>query len=130
MDSESDQSDHDESDLEGAPPTKTSRKWSGAAIYKSKYQTSWQKKWPFLSPVKYNPHSCLCSVCKMIISCAHQGERDVLRHIDSVSHKRNAQALHNIQPLNFGDDPFMQLLKEKVNCSGVMSVIFCIHVDN
>ena len=65
-------------------------------------------------PVKDNPHSCLCTVCKKQVSCAHQGERDVLRHIDSVSHKRNAQVLKNIQPLNFGEDPSVQLLKEKV----------------
>ena len=92
MDAYAFSSDSDDEDY--APPNKKKkvnnplRKWSGAAIYKSKYQTSWQRKWPFLTPVKDNPHSCLCSVCKKQVSCAHQGERDVLRHIDSVSHKK------------------------------------------
>ena len=56
MDAYAFSSDSDDEDY--APPNKKKkvnnplRKWSGAAIYKSKYQTSWQRKWPFLTPVK------------------------------------------------------------------------------
>ena len=40
-----------------AASTSTGKKWSGAAVYKSKFQSTWQQTWPFIAPVKSNPHS-------------------------------------------------------------------------
>ena len=53
------------------------RKLSGAARYKTKFQHAWQEKWPFATPVQGDSHSFRCSVCNKLVSCGHQGERDV-----------------------------------------------------
>ena len=34
-----------------------------------------------------------CSICQCLVSCKHQGEKDVRRHIDGKKHCDNAQAL-------------------------------------
>lgn len=131
-------SDREDCDRENVPPPSkrkklsSIRKWSGATIYKSQYQTTWQRKWPFLLPVKDNPNSCHCSICKKHISCAHQGERDVLRHIETASHQKNARAIQNIQPLSLGDSTSVQLLKEKVSNHIVQYdiMLICLCFDN
>ena len=71
----------------------SSKKYSGASKKKSKFQASWQKRWPCVTPVNNNPHSFHCTLCKKVVSCGHQGERDVTRYIASVQHKRNAEAV-------------------------------------
>ena len=41
----------DEEEQSSRPPLKkkkTAGRWRGAAIYKTKFNHSWQKKWPFL----------------------------------------------------------------------------------
>ena len=83
--------DFDEEEQSSGPPLKKKR---GAAIYKTKFNHSWQKnakKWPSLSVVKEDPHSCPCSVCNKRVSCGHQSKRDTISHIDSQSHKKNAK---------------------------------------
>ena len=50
------------------------RKLSGAARYKTKFQHVWQEKWPFVTPVRGDPHSFRCTVCNKLVSCGHQGE--------------------------------------------------------
>ena len=60
------------------------RKYSGAAIYKSKYQLNWQMKWPCVVPVKGDSYSFRCTVCYKVLSCGHQGEKDVKRHISFI----------------------------------------------
>ena len=88
------------------------RKWSGAATYNSKFQKSWQHKWPFVQPVKGDLHSFRCTVCAKSVSCGHQGEADVIRHAESAQHQRNTKAVKTSQKLNF--KPTTQLLKDKV----------------
>ena len=66
---------------------KLSRKYKGAAVYKSKFQSEWQKKWPCITPVKSKPSFFYCTVCSKSTSCGHQGERDVTRHMASVQYK-------------------------------------------
>jgi hypothetical protein len=87
------------------------RKYSGAATYKSKFVPSWQKKWPCIVPVKGNQYSFSCTVCLKTVSCEHQGERDVTRHIASAQHQRNAKALKGTTPLRFAPTGH---LKDKV----------------
>ena len=69
------------------PRLESSKKYSGASIYKSKYKVSWEKKWPFVTAVRRNQHSFYCKHCSKVVSYAHQGERDVVRHIASSQHK-------------------------------------------
>ena len=67
------------------------KKYGGAYAYKSKFQAVCKKRWPCIVPVKDNPHMFHCTVCLKSQSCAHQGERDVTRHIDSMQHKQTAR---------------------------------------
>ena len=110
-----------ESDEEAGPAKrlKTSavpvtRKWSGAAVYKTKYQHTWPKTWPFVAPVKENQHAFYCTVCKKTVSCGHQGERDLSRHADSAQHQKSVKAMKNTQPLGFLPSSATDPLKEKV----------------
>ena len=80
--------------------TKTIRRFSGAAVYNSKFQSSWTEKWPFIMCVKENPNSFRCSLCLKTLSCSHQGERDVTRHISSAQHTKNAKSFKNMVPLS------------------------------
>ena len=61
----------------------------GAAQYRTKFQIGWRQKWPFAVVVKNNPHSFCCTMCNKVISCGHQGERDLSRHADTATHKHN-----------------------------------------
>jgi len=76
-----------------------SRKFQGAAVYKSKFQRDWQKKWPCVTPVKDRPHHFYCTPCSKAVSCGHQGEKDVKRHMDSAMHKKNVISLAHTSPL-------------------------------
>ena len=78
-----------------------SRKKSGSASYKTKFQKSWQKSWPFVAPVKGDVHAFYCTVCMKKVACGHQGERDVTRHKESAQHQSNTKAIRNIRPLSF-----------------------------
>ena len=60
--------------------TKFTRKCQGAAVYKSKFQLEWQRKWPCISPLRDKPNFFYCTVCAKAVSCGHQGEKDVKRH--------------------------------------------------
>lgn len=92
-----------------------SRKFSGAAQYKTKFQHTWQEKWPFATPVLGDPHSFRCAVCNKLVSCSHQGEKDVSRHHNSSQHQMNVTALGNTRKLSFRPSAALESQKEKVN---------------
>ena len=54
-------------------PVMKKAKYAGAAKYKSKFKKDWI--------VKYH-----CNVCNHTLSCVHQGEADLKRHIASDGH--------------------------------------------
>ena len=64
----------------------SAKRYGGAAVYRTKFQMRWQQKWPFVVPV-----SMYC----MTVSRGHQGESDIIRHIDSAQHQKNAKAMLN-----------------------------------
>jgi hypothetical protein len=70
-----------------------SKKLGGAAKYKSKFQKAWAAKYPGIAPVKGDDCMFRCCVCNRTISCSHQGEADVTRHVLTDSHIKllNAQ---------------------------------------
>ena len=103
----------EEADVPSPKRPREDKKYSGAHTYKSKFQVAWQKKWPCIVAVKDNPHMFHCTVCFKAVSCAHQGERDVTRHIDSAQHKKNCRAVQHVSPLSFHLLP----LKRFVCCS-------------
>ena len=76
-------------------------KFTGASTYRSKFQANWQSKWPCIVSVKGKPHFFRCTLCSKEVSCGHQGERDVTRHIASVLHQRSAKAVKSTATLSF-----------------------------
>ncbi len=68
------------------------RKVPGAATYKSSFNNEWTSKWPFIT-VGSTSSYYWCSICRQENSCAHQGVRDVIRHIESKGHQAKQQAL-------------------------------------
>ncbi|CAB4014377.1 C-C motif chemokine 21 [Paramuricea clavata] len=79
----------------------SSRKFDGAARFKSKFQPSWSKKWPCIIAVPRSPTEFRCMVCDKVCSCAHQGESDVTRHIQGEKHQKNVRARTNAAPVKF-----------------------------
>ena len=71
------------------PVSSSVKKWSGAAI-KSKFQESWKQRWPIIAAVPDNVSQFYCNVCSKKLSCGHQGETDVKRHIESATHTSNS----------------------------------------
>ena len=84
-----------------AASSTSTKKYTGAATYKSKFQPSWHKKWPCIKARRDNPHAFECTVCLRTMNCGHQGEKDVSRHIASVQHQRNAKGMKNTTTLSF-----------------------------
>ena len=82
-------------------PKSSTRKFMGAAQYKSTFQKEWTTKYKtFLRQVHGNCHAFYCVVCKKEVSVKHQGERDVIRHKDGEDHKRWEKSLRNQPTLN------------------------------
>ena len=81
--------------------TSATRKNSGAARYKSKFNPEWKKKYSFIVEVKNDNHSFHCTICKRDISCGHMGLSDVERHIGKAMDQRNAKAAKTQTTLSF-----------------------------
>ncbi len=45
-----------DSDRDGEPESKRSRKWSGAATYKTKFNRAWTKEFPFITSIHKDPY--------------------------------------------------------------------------
>ena len=96
---------------DGPPPTKT-RKLDGAAKYPTKFNSDWTKKWPCIQPA--TKYKFRCMICRCLISCEHQGEKDVRRHLDGKKHRDNAESLQNQQRIGEFFRPINHPLHEKV----------------
>lgn len=93
------------------------RKFAGAAKFKTRFQPSWTKKWPCIVGVTGSDYEFKCTVCCKIISCSHQGEADVSRHLEGAKHKervKNATSSKGLFACGFRkeSDP----IKEQVSC--------------
>ena len=101
-------------ETENDASTSMSKKFGGAAIYKTKIQDSWTKKWPFVQPVKDNLYQFHCTTYCRNLSCGHQGEADnIIRHSLSEQHKSNDKTLRANSKLNF--QPVNQQHTDKVS---------------
>ena len=93
----------------------SARKFDGAARFKSKFQPTWSKKWPCIIAAPRSSSEFRCTVCDKVSSCAHQGESDVTRHIQSEKHQKNVRTRTNAAPLSsFGFISNSNPLKDKV----------------
>ena len=74
------------SESDSDSPVMKKAKYAGAAKYKSKFKKDWIVKYPFVSSVTSDKSLFHCNVCNRTLSCAHQGEADLKRHIASDGH--------------------------------------------
>lgn len=94
------------------------KKVSGAATYKSSFHNEWTSKWPFIT-VGSTSSYYWCSI-RQENSCAHQGVRDVTRHIESKGHQAKQQALkstHTVKNLYLPVTAEMGVQEVKVHCT-------------
>ena len=73
-DSSADSSSESDSDS----PVVKKAKYVGAAKYKSKFNKDWIVKYRFVSCVTSDKSAFHCNVCNRALSCAHQGEADLM----------------------------------------------------
>ena len=66
---------------------KSTRKHSGAAKYRSKFNTARIKQYPFIDEVRAGKHSFYCTICKRNVKCVHMGLSDVQPHITTSMHQ-------------------------------------------
>ena len=94
------------------PPKKAKRSLSGAATYKSRFKKDWTKLHP-VSEVQNSPREFRCNICSCVLSCSHQGEADVKRHVEGPIHQKKLKDLKSIKTLNnFGFRKQHETLKE------------------
>lgn len=119
LDSASDCYSEDEAEEQTGPSKRlklsSSKGMQGAARYRTKFQVNWRGKWQFAFAVKGDPYSFNCSVCNKVISCGHQGERDVSRHANTTNHKQNVEALKQNKRLSFRSAGESQPAQERVS---------------
>ena len=102
------------------PVSSSVKKWSGAAIYKSKFQVSWKQRWPFIAAVPDNVSQFYCNIWSKKLSCGHQGETDVKRHIESATHISNSNQLKTNCKLISLLQPEKKVLQDKVSIHFVL----------
>ena len=88
------------------PPRKKKKTtgFKGSASYSTKFDCSWSRKYGCADAMREDPFCFFCTVCKKKVSCKHQGELDVKRHIASTSHGNFAQQLQTQRKLGSPDD--------------------------
>ena len=97
---ESDEETADEQ-VPSAKKQKLTRKYQGPALYDTKYQSSWEKEYDFVSPSTSSKFHFHCKVCNKDVSVSHQGALDIQRHADGKMHKLRMAALRTQPKLDF-----------------------------
>ena len=123
-DSDSDCTDTESVDNGPFANTAKKSKLSGAAKYKSTYRKEWAIKYNWLSSIRGDKSSFRCNVCAKNVSCAHQGETDVTRHMNTKAHQALATALVKQPTLNMKQ---ANPLAEKITRAEVKMVTALIH---
>ena len=65
----------------------------------STFQKEWSKTWLCIQPVKLHSAKVSCTVCRSTFAIAHQGRRDVERHIEGSEHKHLAGIVNSCQSI-------------------------------
>ena len=89
-----------EIDIPGPSKRVKTLKKAGAAAYRTKFNHSWTKVFPFVREVKGDPYKFLCTVCGRHVSCDHQGKRDIERHGKAI-HQNNIRSLKAQRTISF-----------------------------
>ena len=94
------------SDDENLRPTCSvkKRKHCGSFSYKTKFDPAWVNRHSMAKDVIIaapdDVHTFKCLVCKKEVSCAHQGEGDLKRHIRGKDHQKALTAKANVKPIS------------------------------
>lgn len=81
-----------EETVENPLETGKKRGLSRAATYRCSFKKEWSTRWPFIT-MGTTSSFYWCSVCRQENSFAHQGVRDISRHVESKGHRTKEQAL-------------------------------------
>lgn len=114
------------SDFEAEPPVKT-RKLDGAAKYPTKFNSEWRNKWPCIQSTSTSKYKFVCTLCQCLVSCEHQGERDVRRHIEGKKHCDNIRGLEGQQQIGTFFRPASHPIHEKVTRAEVKVTTLLAH---
>ena len=101
------------SDIEIVEPPSKTRKFEGAAKYNTRFNPEWSKIWPCIQRASV-PYKFKCTLCKCLVSCKNQGEKDVRRHLESQKHCSNAKAVENQQSVTTFFKSSSDPIQEKV----------------
>jgi hypothetical protein len=91
----------------GTPPRKRNKTtaFKGSARYSTKFDRSWSRKYDCIDALREDPFCFFCTVCKKKkVSCKHQGELDIKRHIASTSHGNFVRQFQKQRKLGSCDD--------------------------
>lgn len=95
-------------------------KISNSKKYSSRYQIEWRKQWPFIQPATGSETNFFCTVCNRQVSCAHQGIKDVERHIKSSMHESAALQLRKQPKLNFVSSTDDKVIRSEVDFTKIL----------
>ena len=87
------------------------------------------KKWPCIQPCRSSNYKFTCTICQCAVSCEHQGEKDVRRHIDGKKHCSNVQGLENQKQIHSFFPSENDPLQEKVTRAEVKVATVLAHHD-
>ena len=96
------------------PLKKAQRSLSGAATYKTWFKKDWKKLYPGAELENLLVEFC-CNICPWVVSCSHQGQTDVKRHVKEPIHQKKWKGLKSMKKLhNFGFRKQDNTLREQV----------------
>ncbi|KAK1899065.1 Protein FAM200A [Dissostichus eleginoides] len=78
--------------------TEKRRGLCGAATYRCSFKKEWSTRWPFIT-MGTTSSFYWCSVCRQENSCAHQGVRDISRHVEGKGHRAKEQPLNSVSSI-------------------------------
>ncbi|KAJ4926803.1 hypothetical protein JOQ06_014549 [Pogonophryne albipinna] len=78
--------------------TEKRRGLCGAATYRCSFKKEWSTRWPFIT-MGTTSSFYWCSVCRQENSCAHQGVRDISRHVEGKGHRAKEQSLNSVSSI-------------------------------
>lgn len=110
-------------------------KYTGSFKYKIRYQNEWTIEWPFIRSAPGKDSFFTCTVCRKEVSCAHQGKKDVERHIQSSTHGKLAAALKQQPKLIFFQSQDDTVIKTEVKFTHLLvqqniPLAFADHLSN
>ena len=119
------------SESDPCPVIAKKAKFAGAAKYKTRFKPEWVKRWPFLTLVRADKSRYHCNICNKTLSCGHQGETDVKRHISSESHTALTKAQTRQPAINsMFSSPSSNLTEKVSSCKLNWRLFLCVIIIN